>query len=89
MDEGDKNLKVRCTLCSASAKPLSCARNTIFNFKKHLDSVHKTTKLVAILPEEKVGAKRKRSAADNGDKEPKGQAMLQKKEVCHQGKSGS
>ena len=81
VDEGDKNLKARCTLCSASAKPLSCARNTTFNFKKHLDSVHKNTKLVAISPEEKVGAKHKRSAADNGDKEPKRQAMLQKRSV--------
>ena len=71
MDEGDKNLKVCCTLCSASVKPLSCTRNTTYNLKKHLDNVHKTTKLVAILPEEKAGAKHKRSAADSGDKEPK------------------
>jgi len=36
VDEGDKNLKAHCTLCLASAKPLSCARNTTSNFKKHL-----------------------------------------------------
>ena len=31
IDEGDKNLKAHCTLCSPSAKPLSCARNTTSN----------------------------------------------------------
>ena len=34
VEEGDKNLKARCTLCSTSAKPLSCARNTTSNLKK-------------------------------------------------------
>ena len=33
-----------------SSKPLSCARNTASNFKKHLaDSVHKSMNLVAVL----------------------------------------
>ena len=81
MDEGDKNLKARCTLCSASTKPLSCAKNTSFNFKKHLDNVHKTVNLVTILPEERGDAKRKRSAADNGDNEPERQATLQRRNV--------
>ena len=81
VEEGEKNLKAHCTLCSASAKPLSCARNTTSNFKKHLDNVHKTENLVAILPEAAragANAKRKRSAADNGDNAPKKQATLQR-----------
>ena len=81
VEEGEKNLKARCTLCSASAKPLSCARNTTSNFKKHLDNVHKTENLVAILPEERASAKRKRSVADNGDNAPKKQAILQRRSV--------
>ena len=78
VEEGEKNLKARCTLCSASAKPLSCARNTTSNF---LDNVHKTENLVAILPEERASAKRKRSVADNGDNAPKKQATLQRRSV--------
>ena len=78
VEEGDKNLRARCTLCSASAKPLSCARNTTSNFKKHLDSVHKTVNLVAILPET---VKRKRSAEDDGGNEAKRQATLDKRGV--------
>ena len=84
VQEGEKNLKARCTLCSASAKPLSCARNTTSKFKKHLDNVHKTENLVAILPETAragANAKRKRSAADNGDNAPKKQATLQRRSV--------
>lgn len=81
VEEGEKNLKARCILCSASAKPLSCTRNTTSNFKKHLDNVHKTENLVAILPEERVGVKCKRSAADNGDKVPKKQAILQRRSM--------
>ena len=47
--EGDKNLNAHCTLCSPSSKPLSCARSTTSNFKKHLaDSVHKSVNLVAV-----------------------------------------
>ena len=57
-----KNLKARCTLCSASAKPLSFGRNTISNRKKHQDSVHKTENLTAILPET---IKHKRLDEDN------------------------
>ena len=78
VDEGDKNLKARCTLCSPSAKPLSCARNTTSNFKKHLDSVHKTVNLVAIFPE---STKRKRPAGDNGDNMSKRQATLDRRGV--------
>ena len=78
VDEGDKNLKARCTLCSPSAKPLSCARNTTSNFKKHLDSVHKTVNLVAIFPE---STKCKRPAGDNGDNMSKKQATLDRRGV--------
>ena len=34
VDESEKNMRARCTLCSPSSKPLSCARNTTSNFKK-------------------------------------------------------
>ena len=43
VDESEKNMRARCTLCSPSSKPLSCARNITSNFKKHLDTVHKLT----------------------------------------------
>ena len=72
-------MRTRCTLCSASSKPLSCARNTTSNFKKYLETVHKTVKLVAIVPE---GGKRKRTTEDNEDemhRDSKKQAKLQRK----------
>ena len=81
VDESDKNLKVCCTLCSPSSKPLCCARNTTSNFKKHLDSVHKMVNLVAILPESVGGGKQKRPAGDNGDSCSKRQATLDRKGV--------
>ena len=65
--EGDKNL-ARCTLCSPSSKPLSCARNMTSNFKKHLaGSVHKSMNLVVVLPESVGGVEWKRPVGDNGD----------------------
>ena len=67
-----------CTLCSPSSKPLSCARNTTSNFKKHLDTVHKTVKLVAVIPE---GSKRKRPAEGEVLRSSKRQATLQEKAV--------
>ena len=45
VNEGEKNLRVRCTLCPGN-KTLSCTRNTTSNFKKHLENVHKHTVLV-------------------------------------------
>ncbi|XP_065893472.1 uncharacterized protein [Dysidea avara] len=78
VEEGDKNIRACCTLCSASAKPLSCARNTTSNFKKHLDFVHKTVNLVGILPET---VKCKRSVEDDGGSEAKRQATLDKRGV--------
>ena len=41
-----KNLRVRCTLCVGN-KTLSSAKNTTSNLKKHLNGIHKNTKLVA------------------------------------------
>ena len=64
VEEGVKNMRVRCTLCAASSKPLSSARNTTSNFKKHLETVHKTVVLVPITPETR---KRKRSSVDEGE----------------------
>ena len=78
MEEGDKNLKARCTLCSASAKPLSCAQNTTSTFKKHLDLVHKTENPTAILPET---VKRKRSDEDNRGNWAKRQATLDRRGI--------
>ena len=49
-------------LCASSQKTLSSARSTMSNFKKHLDTVHKATKLVAKEP-----AKEKRSRNSNED----------------------
>ena len=77
VDEGDKNLKARCTLSSPSSKLLSCARNTTSNFKKHLaDSVHKFVNLVAVLPERVGGVEWKRPVGDNGDSGFKREATL-------------
>ena len=45
VQEGEKNLRVRCTLCPGN-KTLSSARNTTSNFKKYLNTVHKYTVLV-------------------------------------------
>jgi len=51
VEEGEKNLQVHCILCvPSSQKTLSSAHNTTSNFKKHLDTVHKATKLVAKEP---------------------------------------
>ena len=78
VDESEKNMRARCTLCSPSSKPLSCARNTTSNFKKHLDTVHKTVKLVAVIPEV---SKRKRPAEGGVPRSSKRQATLQEKAV--------
>ena len=78
-------MRAHCTLCSASSKPLSCARNTTSNFKKHLETVHKTEKLMAVIPESREGrrgGKRKRGIEDDEDEmhgHSKKQATLQRK----------
>ena len=76
VEEGVKNMRAHCTLCAASSKPLSSARNTTSNFKKHLETVHKTMALVPITPETR---KRKRSSVDEGEelqRQPKKQSTL-------------
>ena len=46
VEEGEKNIRVHCTLC-VGHKTLSSANNTTLNLRKHLSTVHKTAKLVA------------------------------------------
>lgn len=76
-------MRARCTLCAPSRKPLSSARNTTSNFKKHLETVHKTVALVPIIPAEgKRTGKRKRSSVDEGEelqRQPKKQSTLMTK----------
>ena len=54
-------------LCAPSQKTLSSARNTTSNLKKHLDTVHKTTKLVAKEPAKE---KRSRNSSEDDDGTP-------------------
>ena len=68
-----KNLRVHCKLCGSS-KTLSSVRNSTSNFKKHLNAVHKSVKLVA-REVEKPENKQKRSV-DTYDSEPKRQCTL-------------
>ena len=76
LSEDEKNLKVRCTLCSGN-KTLSCARNTTSNFKKHLSAVHKNAVLVAKEVEQPEKRKRRRGTDDhNNDSDPKRQCTL-------------
>ena len=76
LSENDKNLKVRCTLCSGN-KTLSCARNTTSNFKKHLSAVHKNAVLVAKEVEQPAKRKRRRDTDDHdSDSDPKRQCTL-------------
>ena len=75
VEEGDKNLRARCTLCAPCKKPLSSALNTTSNFKKHLETVHKSIKLVAKEPskpttESGANGKRKIDYDDIDDDEP-------------------
>ena len=76
LSENDKNLKVRCTLCSGN-KTLSCTRNTSSNFKKHLSAVHKNAALVAKEVEQPEKRKRRRDTDDHdNDSDPKRQCTL-------------
>jgi len=66
VEEGEKNVWVRCTLCvPSSQKTLLNAHNTTSNFKKHLDTVHKATKLLAKEQAEKRS--RDSTGADNDE----------------------
>ena len=89
VEEGDKNLWARCTLCGPCKKPLSSALNTTSNFKKHLETVHKSTKLVAKEPKkstaESANAGKRWIDCDNTDEsnQPKRQCtLLSKSTVC-------
>ena len=73
VEEGERNLWVCCTLCAPSQKTLSSACNTMYNFKKHLDTVHKGTKLVGKEPAKE---KRSRGTEDDDGPPPKWQCML-------------
>ena len=65
--EGERNLRVCCTLCAPSQKTLLSACNTTSNFKKHLDTVHKVTKLIGKEPANGNGQKRSRDDAGDDD----------------------
>ena len=62
-------MRVHCTLCAPSQKTLWSARNTTSNFKKHLDTVHKATKLVGKEPAKET-EKRSRGGAEDDDGPP-------------------
>ena len=67
VEEGENNLKAWCTLCTLSKKLLLSACNTTSNFKKHLDTVHKTIALVEIqhsTEDDSCTLKRKRNDED-------------------------
>ena len=65
VEEGSKNIRVRCTLCPGT-KTLSSARNTTSNFKTHLARVHKHSVLVAKeVPQAIEKGKRKKVSDDH------------------------
>jgi len=66
VEESEKTLRARCTLCPATKKPLSTAHNTTSNLKKHLESVHKTITLEA-KDHGDESRKRKRESDDVGE----------------------
>ena len=66
VEEIDKTLRARCTLCPAHKKPLSTARNTTPNLKKHLETVYKTTALEE-KDHEDESRKRRRGSEDVGE----------------------
>ena len=78
VSEDAKNLRVHCNLCGGS-KTLSSARNSTSNFKKHLNTVHKSIKLVA-REVEKPEKKRRRSV-DTDDSEPKRPCTLTRNSI--------
>ena len=75
VEEGENNLRARCTLCPASKKPLSCARNTTSNFKKHLETVHKTTTLTAIERDGSTEDNSSTAKRGKSDEEPEVEIM--------------
>ena len=76
VEESDKTLRARCTLCPVNKKPLSTAHNTTSNLKKHLETVHKATKLEA-KDHGDENRKRNRESDDVGEpSQQKKQRML-------------
>ena len=73
VSEDSKNLRVHCTLCGGS-KTLSSARNSTSNFKKYLNTMHKSIKLVA--KEVEKSEKKRQRGMDTDDNEPKRQCTL-------------
>ena len=64
VEETDKTLRIKCTLCPAHKKPLSTAHNTTSNLKKHLKTVHKTTSLKEKDHDGDESRKRRRNSED-------------------------
>ena len=76
VNEDSQNFTIRCILCVGN-KTLSSAKNTTLNLKKHLNSVHKNTKLLA-KEVEKSEKRKQRSETDSdcSTGEPKKQCIL-------------
>lgn len=55
IEEKTKNVQVACTLCPATAKPLSTFFNTTSNLKKHLNNIHPTVSLIPVGYKEQEG----------------------------------
>ena len=77
VEDSDKNLRARCTLCPPSKKPLSTAHNTTSNLKKHLETVHKTTTLVE--KDQGQGDNSRKQSRGSGDS---GEPSQQNGSVC-------
>ena len=75
VSEDEKNLRFRCTLCGGN-KTLSSAKNTTSNLKKHLNSIHKNTTLVAKEVDKSEQRKRRLEADGDGNDDPKRQCTL-------------
>ena len=78
VNKGEKNLRVRCTLCPGN-KTLLHAQNTTSNFKKHLETVHKHTVLVEKeVPGSNTRGKRKKPEDSEASEtsQPKKQCTL-------------
>ena len=83
VEEGSKNIKVRCTLCPPN-KTLFSAQNTTSNFKTHLTRVHKNMVLVAKeVPQANGKGKRKKVSDDHHSEasQPKKQCTLSSNSV--------
>ncbi|XP_065908790.1 zinc finger BED domain-containing protein 4-like [Dysidea avara] len=77
VEEGDKNMRVRCKLCAPSNKTLSSARSTTANLRKHLNKVHQTTPLSTPLVPFTPDKTRKRKLDGDDDDEQQTQTKRQ------------